>query len=103
MKSLFHFHFLLDEPNEDLLKVPADKLLAELIIKHKGAIGKIHEHDTLLEHQVDEEISGNIANGNYPLTVHNLRNNLTFITAAEQKAAFFLSKCGGLFVLFIRA
>ena len=43
------------------MKVPADKLLAELIIKHKDAIWKIHDHDSLLEHQVDQEISGNIA------------------------------------------
>ena len=49
------------------MKVPADKLLAELIIKHKHAIWKIHDHDSLLEHQVDQEISGNITNGNYPL------------------------------------
>ena len=53
------------------MKVPADKLLAELIIKHKHAIWKIHDHDSLLEHQVDQEISGNIANGDYPLIVHN--------------------------------
>ena len=52
------------------MKVPADKLLAELIIKHKHAIWKIHDHDSLLEHQVDQEISGNIANGDYPLIVH---------------------------------
>merc|ERR1711956_117223 len=69
MNELSELYTYKDEPNEDLLKVPADKLLAELIIKHKGAIGKIHEHDTLLEHQVGEEISGNIANGNYLLTV----------------------------------
>ena len=50
------------------MKVPADKLLAELIIKHKHAIWKIHDHDSLLEHQVDQEISGNIAN---VLIVHN--------------------------------
>ena len=53
------------------MKVPADKLLAELIIKHKHAIWKIHDHDSLLEHQVDQEISGNIINGNYPLIVVN--------------------------------
>ena len=51
------------------MKVPADRLLAELIIKHKHAIWKIHDHDSLLEHQVDQEISGNIANGDYPLIV----------------------------------
>ena len=50
------------------MKVPADKLLAELIIKHKHAIWKIHDHDSLLEHQVDQEISGNIAD---VLIVHN--------------------------------
>merc|ERR1712129_629902 len=49
MNELSELYTYKDEPNEDLLKVPADKLLAELIIKHKGAIGKIHEHDTLLE------------------------------------------------------
>ena len=53
------------------MKVPADRLLAELIIKHKHAIWKIHDHDSLLEHQVDQEISGNIANGDYPIIVHN--------------------------------
>ena len=62
------------------MKVPADKLLAELIIKHKHAIWKIHDHDSLLEHQVDQEISGNIANGNYPLIVHHLHKNVTFLT-----------------------
>ena len=54
------------------MKVPADKLLAELIIKHKHAIWKIHDHDSLLEHQVDQEISGNIANGDYPI-IHSLK------------------------------
>jgi len=56
MNELSELYTYKDEPNEHL-KIPADKLLAELIIKHKDAIGKIHEHDTLLEHQVNEEIS----------------------------------------------
>merc|ERR1719483_695292 len=56
MNELSELYTYQDEPNEHL-KIPADKLLAELIIKHKDAIGKIHEHDTLLEHQVNEEIS----------------------------------------------
>jgi len=59
MNELSELYTYKDEPIEDqpIMKVPADKLLAELIIKHKHAIWKIHDHDSLLEHQVDQEIS----------------------------------------------
>jgi predicted DsbA family dithiol-disulfide isomerase len=39
------------------MKIPQDKLLAELILKHKHMIWKIHDHDSLLENQVDEHLT----------------------------------------------
>ena len=55
--------FITDEPIEDkpTIKVPQDKLLAELVLKHKDAIWKIHDHDSLLEHQETENLSGKAA------------------------------------------
>ena len=37
--------------------VPKDRLLAELIKKHSDLIWKFHDHDSLLENQVDENLS----------------------------------------------
>jgi len=47
------------EPKEDqpTIKVPQDKLLAELVLKHKDLIWKIHDHDSLLENQIDEHLT----------------------------------------------
>ena len=54
-ESLLNFQFLCiaEEPKDQqpTIKVPQDKLLAELVLKHKDAIWKIHDHDSLLEHQ----------------------------------------------------
>ncbi|CAG2106633.1 unnamed protein product [Medioppia subpectinata] len=38
-------------------KVPKDRLLAELLIKHKDYIVKYHEHDSLLENRPEEEMT----------------------------------------------
>ena len=45
--------YIAEEPKDQqpTIKVPQDKLLAELVLKHKDAIWKIHDHDSLLEHQ----------------------------------------------------
>ena len=40
-----------------LPKVPKDLLLAELIKKHPRLIWKFHDHDSLLENQVDENLT----------------------------------------------
>ena len=49
----FQFLYIAEEPKDQqpTIKVPQDKLLAELVLKHKDAIWKIHDHDSLLEHQ----------------------------------------------------
>ncbi len=39
------------------MKLPEDKLLAEIIEKHGDLIWKIHDHDSLLEHQQDENLT----------------------------------------------
>ena len=48
--------FYLQE-NQPTIKPPKDKLLAELILKHKELIWKIHDHDSLLENQTDEHLT----------------------------------------------
>lgn len=45
------------QENQPTIKVPHDKLLAELVLKHKDNIWKIHDHDSLLENQVDEHLT----------------------------------------------
>ena len=45
------------QENQPTIKVPQDKLLAELVLKHKDMIWKIHDHDSLLENQVDEHLT----------------------------------------------
>ena len=45
------------QENQPTIKPPKDKLLAELILKHKELIWKIHDHDSLLENQVDEHLT----------------------------------------------
>ena len=49
--------FLFFKENQPTIKVPQDKLLAELVLKHKDNIWKIHDHDSLLENQVDEHLT----------------------------------------------
>ena len=59
MNELAELYTFKDEPKEDqpTIKVPQDKLLAELVLKHKDIIWKIHDHDSLLENQVDEHLT----------------------------------------------
>ena len=45
------------QENQPQFKLPQDKLLAELITKHKDIIWKIHDHDSLLENQVEENLT----------------------------------------------
>ena len=45
------------QENQPTIKPPKDKLLAELILKHKELIWKIHDHDSLLENQTDEHLT----------------------------------------------
>ena len=49
------FSFL--QEKQPTFKLPQDKLLAELITKHKDIIWKIHDHDSLLENQVEENLT----------------------------------------------
>ncbi|XP_047739112.1 transcriptional regulator ATRX isoform X2 [Hyalella azteca] len=46
-----------DVESRDTPIVPEDRLLAELIIRHKNWIVGYHEHDSLLENQTNEELS----------------------------------------------
>merc|ERR1712241_333260 len=59
MNELAELYTFNDEPkeNQPTIKVPQDKLLAELVLKHKDNIWKIHDHDSLLENQVDEHLT----------------------------------------------
>merc|ERR1719384_1588493 len=59
MNELAELYEFNDEPkeNQPTIKVPQDKLLAELVLKHKDLIWKIHDHDSLLENQVDEHLT----------------------------------------------
>ena len=59
MNELAELYTFNDEPkeNQPTFKLPQDKLLAELITKHKDLIWKIHDHDSLLENQVDEQLT----------------------------------------------
>ena len=45
------------QEKQPTFKLPQDKLLAELITKHKDIIWKIHDHDSLLENQVEENLT----------------------------------------------
>merc|ERR1712241_1587533 len=59
MNELTELYTYKEESKEDkpTIKVPQDKLLAELVLKHKDNIWKIHDHDSLLENQVDEHLT----------------------------------------------
>jgi len=59
MNELAELYTYKEEPKDQqpTIKVPQDKLLAELVLKHKDAIWKIHDHDSLLEHQDSENLS----------------------------------------------
>ena len=59
MNELAELYTYKEEPKDQqpTIKVPQDKLLAELVLKHKDSIWKIHDHDSLLEHQVDENLT----------------------------------------------
>jgi len=56
MNEITELYTYKEESKEDkpTIKVPQDKLLAELILKHPDAIWKIHDHDSLLENQGEE-------------------------------------------------
>ncbi|XP_059093491.1 transcriptional regulator ATRX-like isoform X2 [Tigriopus californicus] len=56
LATLYEFQ---DEPIESrpVPKVPKDRLLAELLTKHDKLIWKYHDHDSLLENQVDENLT----------------------------------------------
>ena len=45
------------QENQPPVDLPQDKLLAELITKHKEIIWKIHDHDSLLENQVEQNLT----------------------------------------------
>ena len=59
MNELTELYEYKDEPFEQrpVPKVPKDVLLAELIRKHPKLIWKYHDHDSLLENQVDENLT----------------------------------------------
>merc|ERR1712088_484071 len=59
MNELVELYTYQDEAQETRPEplVPKDKLLAEIILKHKNLIWKIHDHDSLLENQVDEHLT----------------------------------------------
>ena len=56
LSELYEFN---DEPLSDrpIPAVPEDRLLAELVDKHKDLIWKINNHDSLLENQIDENLT----------------------------------------------
>ena len=59
MNELAELYTYNDEENETrpVPKVPKDLLLAELLKKHGSMIWSFHDHDSLLENQVDENLT----------------------------------------------
>ena len=59
MNELTELYEYKDEPmsRRPIPKVPKDVLLAELIKKHPSLIWKYHDHDSLLENQIDENLT----------------------------------------------
>merc|ERR1719510_764222 len=59
MNELAELYEYTDENNEtrDVPKVPKDLLLAELLKKHGSMIWTFHDHDSLLENQVEENLT----------------------------------------------
>jgi transcriptional regulator ATRX len=59
MNELAELYEFNDEPESErpLPKVPKDRLMAELLKKHSKMIWKFHDHDSLLENQVDENLT----------------------------------------------
>ena len=59
MNELSELYEFIDEPlsAKPLPAVPEDRLLADLVDKHKETIWKFHHHDSLLENKVDENLT----------------------------------------------
>jgi len=59
MNELVELYDFKDEPisEKPTPMVPEDRLLAELVDKHKTMIWNIHSHDSLLENKVDENLN----------------------------------------------
>jgi len=59
MNELAELYEFIDEPlsAKPIPAVPEDRLLAELVDKHKELIWKFHHHDSLLENKVDENLT----------------------------------------------
>ena len=59
MNELTELYEYKDEPmsRRPIPKAPKDALLAELIKKHPSLIWKYHDHDSLLENQIDENLT----------------------------------------------
>merc|ERR1712032_728019 len=59
MNELEELYEFKDEPlsEKPIPTVPKDRLLAELVEKHKDLVWNIHNHDSLLENKVDEDLT----------------------------------------------
>ena len=59
MNELAELYEFIDEPMsaKPLPAVPEDRLLADLVDRHKQIIWKFHHHDSLLENKVDENLT----------------------------------------------
>ena len=59
MNELAELYEFVDEPESErpVPPVPDDRLLAELVDKNRQIIWKIHNHDSLLENKVDENLT----------------------------------------------
>ena len=59
MNELEELYEFKDEPLSErpIPDVPKDRLLAELVEKHKDLVWNIHNHDSLLENKVDENLT----------------------------------------------
>lgn len=56
LSELYVFNDQVDE-NRPVLKLPKDRLLADMILKHKSLIVSYHEHDSLLENKPEEGLT----------------------------------------------
>jgi len=59
MNELTELYEFKDEPQSEkpIPIVPEDRLLAEIVDKHKDLVWNIHNHDSLLENKVDENLN----------------------------------------------